>query len=211
LARLDWGLKLAEADAGNAQGPSARVNLRRARELLAERGDQVDQSTLSRYVTKYADDLNPIRDGRETTVDFDALAQHRADNVNMGYRGRPQAQRSAMSSEVDETISIPRGRAHEASLNIRAQRQIRELDIAERIGALTPTREVQAAAAEAMSALRNAFALSLNDSASAIAAAFNLEARLVRPHLKAFERNGLDAFARALVVELEPVDGLADA
>lgn len=84
---------------------------------------------------------------------------------------------------------------------------MRELEIAERIGALTPTREVRAAAAEAMSALRNAFALSLNDSAAALAHAFNLEARLVRPHLKAFEKNGLDAFARALVVdELEPDD-----
>ena len=77
---------------------------------------------------------------------------------------------------------------------------MRELEIAERIGALTPTREVRSAAAEAVSALRNAFALSLNNSASALANAFNLEPRLVRPHLKAFEKNGLDAFARALVV-----------
>jgi hypothetical protein len=86
---------------------------------------------------------------------------------------------------------------------------MREIEIAERIGALTPTREVRAAAAEAMSALRNAFALSLNDSASAVANAFNLEARVVRPYLKTFEKNGLDAFARALleadlVAELEP-------
>jgi hypothetical protein len=98
------------------------------------------------------------------------------------------------------------------ALNIRAQRQMRELEIAERIGALTPTREVRAAAAEAMSALRNAFALSLNDSASALANAFNLEARLVRPHLKAFEKAGLEAFARALEKDLvaEP-DGIVDA
>ena len=81
---------------------------------------------------------------------------------------------------------------------------MRELEIAERIGALTPTREVRAAAAEAVSALRNAFALSLNDSAAVLAHAFNIEPRLVRPYLKAFEKNGLEAFARALVVaELE--------
>ena len=96
-------------------------------------------------------------------VDFDALAQHRAANVNMGYRGRPQGKRPAARSEFDQAISIPRGRADEAALNIRAQRQMRELEIAERIGALTPTREVRDAAAEAVSALRNAFALSLND------------------------------------------------
>jgi hypothetical protein len=44
---------------------------------------------------------------------------------------------------------------------------------------------------------------------AALANAFNLEPRLVRPYLKAFEKNGLDAFARALmekdlVAELEP-------
>jgi hypothetical protein len=173
-----------------------RVNLARARELLAESGDIVGQSSLSRYVAKYADDLHPERDGRELTVDFERLAQHRRENIS---RAAPAPSSSPAS------VSVSKGRAHEASLNIRAQRQMRELEIAERIGALTSTREVRAAAAEAMSALRNAFALSLNDSAAALAHAFNIEPRLVRPYLKAFEKGGLDAFARALVVaELEP-------
>jgi hypothetical protein len=166
-----------------------RVSLKRARELLAERGDLVEQSTLSRYVAKYADALDPQRDGRETTVDFETLAKHRRENVNRAEPGSP----------ATTSPSIQRGRADEAALNIRAQRQMRELEIAERIGALTPTREVRSAAVEALSALRNAFALSLNDSASALANAFNLEPRLVRPYLKAFEKNGLDAFARALI------------
>ncbi len=130
-----------------------RVSLRRARELLAERGDRIEQSTLSRYVSKYADAIDPQRDGRETTVDFEALAKHRSENIN---RTEPAASSPA-------STSIKRGRADESALNIRAQRQMRELEIAERIGALTPTREVRSAAAEAVSALRNAFALSLND------------------------------------------------
>ena len=193
---------------------SGRVNLTRACELLHQRGDMVAQSSLSRYVEKYADALEPEKKGREVFVDFDALAQHRAANVNMGYRGRPQGKRPAARSEFDQAISIPRGRADEAALNIRAQRQMRELEIAERIGALTPTREVRDAAAEAVSALRNAFALSLNDSAAALANAFNLEPRLVRPYLKAFEKNGLDAFEHALVendfvAELVPGEGPA--
>jgi hypothetical protein len=173
-----------------------RVNLSRARELLAEMGDRIGQPALSRYVAKYADALDPQKDGRETTIDFEVLAKHRSENIN----------RSASApSSSPASVSISKGRAHEASLNIKAQRQIRELDIAERIGALTPTREVRAAAAEAMSALRNAFALALNDSAAALAHAFNLEPRLVRPYLKAFEKKGLDAFSRALAVaELEP-------
>jgi hypothetical protein len=184
-----------------------RVNLRRARELLAEMGDRIGQPSLSRYVAKYADALDPQRDGRETTINFEALVQHRSENINRA---------ATAPSSSPASVSVSKGRAHEASLNIKAQRQIRELDIAERIGALTPTREVRAAAAEAMSALRNAFALSLNDSAASLAHAFNIEPRLVRPYLKTFSASGLDAFARALmekdlVAELEPVDGLADA
>jgi hypothetical protein len=190
----------------------ARVNLRRARELLAELGDRVGQSSLSRYVAKYADALDPSRVGRELTINFEALIRHRSENINRA---------AAAPSSSPASVSVSKGRAAEAALNIRAQRQMRELEIAERIGALTPTREVRAAAAEAVSALRNAFALSLNDSAAALAHAFDLKTRLVRPHFKAFEKNGLDAFARALIEkdlvdELErdegpPVDGRVDA
>jgi hypothetical protein len=177
---------------------TTRVNLTRARELLAERGDRVGQPTLSRYVSKYADALDPQRDGRELTINFEALLQHRGENINRA---------ATAPSSSPASVSISKGRAQEASLNIRAQRQMRELEIAERIGALTPTREVRAAAAEAMSALRNAFALALNDSAAVIANVCGVEPRVVRPHLKAFEKKGLDAFAQALVVaELEPDD-----
>jgi hypothetical protein len=171
-----------------------RVSLARARELLSERGDRIGQPSLSRYVSKYADALDPQRDGRERTINFEALVQHRGATISRS---------AAPSSPASGTVL--KGRAAEGALNIRAQRQLRELEIAERIGALTPTREVRAAAAEAISALRNAFALSLNDSAAALAHAFGLEPRLVRPFLKQFESHGLGAFARALVVaELDP-------
>jgi hypothetical protein len=168
--------------------------------MLAESGDRVDQSALSRYVSKYADALDPQREGRETTIDFETLAKHRSENINRA---------ASAPSSAPTSSSISKGRANEAALNIRAQRQMRELENAERVGALTPTRDVRAAAAEAMSALRNAFALSLNDSASALARAFKLEPRLVRPYLKSFEKIGLDAFARALlerdlVADIEP-------
>jgi hypothetical protein len=100
---------------------SERVNLARARELLAEQGDIVGQSSLSRYVTKYADDLEPQRDGRELTVDFETLANHRRENIS-----RAAAAPSSPPASTAST-SVSKGRAHEASLNIRAQRQIREL------------------------------------------------------------------------------------
>jgi hypothetical protein len=178
--------------------PSGRVNLARAREMLAESGDIVGQSSLSRYVTKYADDLEPQRDGRELTVDFETLANHRRENIS---------RTESAPASAPASIPISKGRANEAALNIQAQRRLRELELSSRLGELTPTREVRAAAAEAMSALRNAFALALNDTAAVIANVCGVEPRVVRPHLKAFEKKGLDAFARALVVaELEPDD-----
>lgn len=98
-----------------------RVNLRRARELLAERGDRVGQPALSRYISKYADALDPQRDGRETTVDFETLAQHRGENINRA---------ASAPSSAPASVSVSKGRANEAALNIRAQRQMRELEIA---------------------------------------------------------------------------------
>lgn len=166
-----------------------RVSLKRARELLAEKGDVVEQSTLSRYVAKYADALDPQRVGRETTVDFEALQLHRQQNINRGGDA-PQARAA--------TIAATRGRADESALNIRAQRQMREIELAERTGALTPTRDVEEAASEAVNAMRNASQLALNDTAAIIANVCNVEPRLIRPHLKAFAHKAFDAFVRSL-------------
>jgi hypothetical protein len=165
-----------------------RVSMTRALALLRERGDSIGQSSLSRYVSRYADALDPQREGSETTIDFETLAQHRKENIN-----RPESAPVSV-----RRITEQRGRADESTLNIRAQRQMRELEIAERIGALTPTREVQAAAVLAVSALRNSFALALNDAALVIANVCGVEPRIVRPHLKVFEKKGLDAFVRTL-------------
>ncbi|HEY1942795.1 MAG TPA: hypothetical protein VGH40_11790 [Roseiarcus sp.] len=162
------------------------VGLTRAIGLLAARGDPIKLSTLSRYVAKYADALNPETRGKRTVVDFETLAEHRSQNVN----------REATTAARPSSKAV--GRADEAALNIRAQRQMRELELAERIGAVTPTREVQDAAASAVSALKNAFALALNDTADVISKVANVEARIVRPHLRAFERRGLEAFVRVL-------------
>jgi len=170
------------------------VSLKRALELLAEQGDAVTQSTLSRYVAKYADALQPKRRGKELVVDFDTLLQHRRENIRLESVGveTPTTRKTATRSD-------------EAAQNVRAQRLLRELDLAERSGALTPKREVEEAAHSAVGMLRGAFALALNDTADSLAALTGVEARLLRPHLRAFEKKGLDAFVRALAdYELAP-------
>lgn len=162
------------------------VSVTQAATLLADAGDPVDRSTLSRYVTKHADALLPEKRGRETVLDFERLLQHRRENIRLG----PQAPR--------DPLTKARARSDEAAENIRAQRQLRELDIAERVGDLTPKIEVDEAARFAISALRTSFSLALNDTAETIASISGVEARHIRPHLRTFEKKGLDAFIRVL-------------
>ena len=163
------------------------VSLSEAVERLAELGDDVKISTLSRYVTKYADAIQPKKRGKELVLDFEVLVSHRRENINLA---QPPGQTAAQK--------IAGSRSDEAAQNIRAQRLLRELDLAERAGTLTPTCEVEEAAHAAVGMLRGAFGLALNDTAEAIAALTGVEARLIRPHLRAFEKKGLDAFLLAL-------------
>ena len=164
------------------------VSVTRAVELLADLGDQVERSTLSRYIQKHADALTPQKQGRETVVDFETLAHHRRENVRLTLPDAPGARKLEKASN----------RSDEAAGNLRAQRRLRELELAEREQILTIRSEVEEGAHTAVSSLRNAFALALNDTAETIAALTRTEARLIRPHLRAFEKKGLDAFVRIM-------------
>jgi hypothetical protein len=163
------------------------VSLKRALELLAEQGDPVKQSTLSRYVAKYADALEPKRRGKEIVIDFEMLATHRRENIRLdGAVVETPATQSAGT------------RSEEAAANIRAQRRLRELELGEREGLLILKRDAEDAAHAAFGAMRSALALALNDTAETLASLTGCEARLIRPHLRAFEKKGLDQFVRVL-------------
>ncbi|TBW33366.1 hypothetical protein EYW49_20620 [Siculibacillus lacustris] len=162
------------------------VSLTRAAELLTEAGDPVTRSTLSRYVKQHGDALAPSTVGRETVVDYEDLAAHRAENIRLAAKPAP-------------TQKADSSRSEEAAGNLRAQRRLRELELGEREGHLTLRREVEEAAVVAVSSLRNAFSLAVADTSEAIAATVGVEARLIRPHLRAFERKGLEAFIRNLI------------
>ena len=160
------------------------VSLSRAAELLTAAGDEVDRTSLSRYVQSHADALNPQRQGRSTVVNFVALQRHRAENVRLTTDAKPLA---AARSKVDESKA-----------KIRVDRQIKELDLGQKQKALTLVSEVQSAGTAAVAAMRSAYALAVNDVAEAMALALGSEARLVRPHLRMLETKALDAFVRSL-------------
>jgi len=161
------------------------VSLGRAIELLAQAADEVTQSSLSRYVAKYADALKPERSGQRVMVDFETLLEHRRGNI---HRERP----------AERAIKQKHGRAEEAALNIRAQRLMREIGVAEKQKDLTPTHDVRAAAAEAVAKLKTALAQAQDQTAEEIARACGAEPQIVLAHLTRFARLGLEAFVAAL-------------
>lgn len=164
------------------------VNLTDAAGLLCERGDTITRPALSRYVKSHADALLPTVDGGQTFVDFERLAAHRAENIRLDLgAAAPKPQASLESSRSDE-----------AARNIRAQRVLRDLEIAERVALVVPRSEVEEAARDAVAAMRNALSQASSDTAAAIAGAVGCDDRLVRPHLRAFERLALAAFVQHL-------------
>jgi len=171
------------------------VSVTEAAARLTAAGDKVERSTLSRYITKHADALQPQTRGRDTLIDFAKLKEHRGQNIRLAD-AKPHEVRASRSDE--------------AAANLRAQRQMRELDIAERLKQVTPRQDVEMAAHSAVAALRTAFAGAIGDAAEAIAAACGTEPRLVRPHLGALERKALEAFVKELAKhDFEPKEPAA--
>lgn len=158
-----------------------QVSITKAAKIMADAGHPINLSVLSTYVKKHADVLKPQGSGRgsETLVDFELLSAHRAANTRTEHFGNF-------------------GRADEATANARAQRKLRELDLAERQGELIIKTEAETGASEAVAAMKNAFALALNDTADTLAAVTKVEARLIRPHLRTFEKQGLKIFAKVM-------------
>lgn len=151
----------------------------------------VERSTLSRYISRHAEALKPQKLGRDTLVDLEALKAHRGENIRLdqvqvtpaGEATRPRFQGT---------------RSDEVALKTKAQRQLHELELAKQLNAVVPRQEVEDAALYAVTALRNAFDLALDESAQAIAQAARIEPRIVRPLLRRLVNQGLEAFTRQL-------------
>ncbi|RVU13152.1 hypothetical protein [Methylobacterium oryzihabitans] len=166
------------------------------RRLTAD-GVAINRSTLSRYITRYADALNPVIHGRDTLVSYAAVVRHRAENINLpaaAPTGRP-------SYEEPRRNGAAKARKEEADAGLR------ELELAKARGQLTATTEVVEAAREAVSALTQAFDLALADTAERLAAATGHDARAIRPHLRKLKEAGLEAFRSALTKALRPGGG----
>ncbi|ACL55636.1 hypothetical protein [Methylobacterium nodulans] len=161
------------------------------RRLTAD-GVTINRSTLSRYVTRYADALNPVSQGRDTLVSYSAFVRHRAENINLPAGATP-----ARSYEEPRRNAAAKARKEEADA------ALREIELAKARNQLTSTAQVAEAAREAMTALSAAFDLAVADCAERLAAQPSHDPRTIRPHLRKLKEAALDAFRRTLTTALE--------
>lgn len=168
------------------------VSISELHRRLTEAGQKANRSSLSRYVTRYADALQPVRQGRDTLVSYSAFVQHRGENINVADE-RPYA--------VSKQGAAAKARKEEADAGLR------EIELAKAKNLLTPTAEVAAAGREAVGALSAAFDLALQDTAERLAAATGADARIIRPHLRKLKEAALEAFRHKLSTALSEEAG----
>ncbi|WDQ98176.1 hypothetical protein PSC71_13155 [Devosia sp. J2-20] len=176
------------------------ISITEAAKRLSSDGDQVDRSTLSRYVTQHAEALPTRREGKSNLVDFRVLAQHRSENVRLQLPSRPNIVGDLALSK-QPIANISRGNA--AARDKEAVAQMRELDLAERLGRVTSTSEVADAGQSAVVMMRNAFERAVESEAAALALKYGWDERVVRVSLKSFANVGVDVFHRELLTQLD--------
>lgn len=151
---------------------------------LKAKGIRIDRSTVSRYVTRHADALNPVQQGKEALVSEAAFLAHRGENINIADERPYQAPKAG---------AVAKARREQADA------ELREIELGKTKLLLTPTSEVTEAAAEAIGAMNAAFDMALQKTAERLGSGFGLETRLVRPYLRGLRETALEEFRRTLV------------
>ncbi len=173
------------------------VSVSKAAEIVSEsEGQRVDRSTLSRYIKRYASEITPRREGRETLIDVNALLAHRGINIRV-ERGStlPFAKdvKAASAKERKTDIDV---RIAEIELEREEEKRARER------GQMVDVADLAAAAEAAIQAFGAALDEAETDAAEDIARRTRSEARHVRPGLRVLKRVALEAFRRELLAAI---------
>jgi hypothetical protein len=181
------------------------ISITDAAARLTEAGDPVDRSTLSRYLTQYAEALPTRREGRSNLVEFSALMAHRGDNIRR--RSRPAVTAASVPGRNAAQHRQPGRFAGTQSdgmaRKINADAELREMDLAERRGELTPTSEVDQAGRDAIALMQAAFDRGVETEAATLSVRYGWDERLTRIALKQFAKRGLEVFNREIRERLD--------
>lgn len=180
------------------------LSITEAAARLAEAGDPVDRSTLSRYLGQYAEALPTRREGKSNLVEFGALVEHRRENIRLK---RPAvASGRALAREAGR--HAPAGRftgtqSDGLARKVNAEAEIKEMDLAKRRGELTPTAEVDKAGREAIALMQAAFDRTVETEAATLSVRYGWDERITRIALKGFAKRGLEVFNREIRERLD--------
>jgi pyruvate/2-oxoglutarate dehydrogenase complex dihydrolipoamide acyltransferase (E2) component len=161
-----------------AGGPTDLMSISDLRDALAQAGDEVERSVLSRYVNKHA--LVRRREGRRALCSFEQVSAHRRRNYDreiMGGATSP-AQASVAEPETAAPAASPPAEI-DASLDERrrekrAKAMMAELELARELGLVVERAEVEAGMAAAVGAWARFSAAAVNDAADTLVADLEL-------------------------------------
>ncbi|WP_292212740.1 hypothetical protein [Mesorhizobium sp.] len=180
------------------------ISITDAAARLSAAGDRIDRSTLSRYLKQHSEALPTREEGKSHLVEYGALVAHRGENIRLrnippvaglapglgNPKGRPVSRFAGSQSD---------GQARKAQ----ADAEMREMDLAQRRGELTPTAEVDKAGRDAIALMQSAFERAIDSEAASLSVKYGWDERVARIALKAFVRVGLDDFNREIRERLD--------
>lgn len=181
------------------------VSITEAASRLTEAGDPVDRSTLSRYLTQYAEALPTRREGKANLVEYGSLVEHRGDNIRLrkpvvAPRPLSGGRTAAPARQINR---IAGSQSDGMARKINADAEMREMDLAKRRGELTPTAEVDQAGRDAIALMQAAFDRAVETDASTLSVRYGWDERVTRIALKAFAKRGLEVFNREIRERLD--------
>jgi hypothetical protein len=177
------------------------ISITEAAARLSAAGDHVDRSTLSRYVTQYAEALPTRREGKSNLVKFGTLVEHRSQNIRL--RKAPLPTQPAAKPNARQLNHFRGTQSDGLARKVNAEAEIKEMDLAERRGELTPTAEVDQAGRDAVALMQAAFDRAVETEAAALSVRYGWEERVARIALKGFARRGLEIFNREIRERLD--------
>lgn len=175
------------------------ISITDAARRLSAAGDVVDRSSLSRYISQHSDALVTRREGKSNLIEFTGLEAHRRENIRL--------KRVEPSSPVVAAPSAAQANQNTAVLREKeATAALKELDLAQKLGLVTPVSEVIGAAHSAIAKMRSAFERQIEPEAQSLALKYGWDERQTRLALKTFAAAGLDEFHRELLTVLASSD-----
>lgn len=178
------------------------VSVTEAAARLSASGDQIDRSALSRYIKQHGEALPQRRDGKVLLVDIGALVAHRSENVRLR---KPAARPKVVDAAAPLRSRFAGSQADGAARKAQADAEMREMDLAERRGELTPVDEVNKSARDAVALMLSAFDRAVDGEAASASVRYGWDERVVRLVLKSFARKGTDVFHREVLRQLDAI------